>query len=311
MPSDQAPEAFLTDIGTSGDVKYHLGTTFVKTYPNGHSLTQTVLANPSHLETIDPVVLGRARAEQHLMGDVNGDKVVPFIIHGDAAFAGQGVVYETMQMTHLVNYKVGGTIHVVVNNQIGFTTTPNKSRSGTYCTDLARSIDAPIFHVNADSMDDVAKVFAIAAEYRQKYKNDVVIDLIGYRKHGHNELDQPMFTQPLMYKRVAQMKPVADKYEAQLLSEGVLTPEEAKKMKDRIRKELDRAYEASKSHKFKVEEWKSEAWEHLKEVSKFGKDTGIPVTKFKELGEKITTLPNDWTFHPTVKRIYEARRKSI
>ena len=145
------------------------------------------------------------------------------MIHGDAAFAGQGVVYEAMQMADLVNYKVGGTIHVVVNNQIGFTTNPSKSRSGVYCTDLAKSIEAPIFHVNADSMDDVAKVFSIAAEYRQRFKNDVVIDLIGYRRHGHNELDQPSFTQPLMYKRVAQMKPVAEKYEAQLISEGVLT----------------------------------------------------------------------------------------
>lgn len=184
----------LQDFANSGDVKYHLGTTFTKTYPDGRKLTQSVLANPSHLETIDPVVLGRARAEQYLMGDTQGEKVVPFIIHGDAAFAGQGVVYETMQMANLINYRVGGTIHVVVNNQIGFTTTPSKSRSGIYCTDLAKSIDAPIFHVNADSMDDVAKVFSIAAEYRQKYKNDVVIDLIGYRKHGHNELDQPSFT---------------------------------------------------------------------------------------------------------------------
>jgi 2-oxoglutarate dehydrogenase E1 component len=203
LPNEQGAESMLAEAANSGDVKYHLGTTFTKKYPDGRTLTSTVLANPSHLETIDPVVIGRTRAEQYLMGDKNGDKVVPFIIHGDAAFSGQGVVYETMQMAHLVNYKVGGTIHVVVNNQIGFTTTPNKSRSGVYCTDLARSIDAPIFHVNADAVDDVAKVFKIAAEYRQKYHNDVVIDLIGYRKHGHNELDQPSFTQPLMYKRVA------------------------------------------------------------------------------------------------------------
>lgn len=134
-------------------------------------------------------------------------------------------------MANLANYKVGGTIHVVVNNQIGFTTTPSKSRSGVYCTDLAKSIEAPIFHVNADSMEDVAKVFRIAAEYRQKFKNDVVIDLIGYRKLGHNELDQPSFTQPLMYKRVAQMKPVADIYESQLIAEGVLTQEKANELK--------------------------------------------------------------------------------
>lgn len=301
----------MSDFANSGDVKYHLGTTFTKHYPDGRTLTSTVLANPSHLETIDPVVLGRARAEQHLIGDGRGEKVVPILIHGDAAFAGQGVVYESMQMAHLINYKVGGTIHVIVNNQIGFTTTPNKSRSGTYCTDLARSIDAPIFHVNADSMDDVAKVFRIAAEYRQKYHNDVVIDLIGYRKHGHNELDQPSFTQPLMYKRVAQMKPVADKYEAQLVSEGVLSEQDAKAMKDKIKVELERAYEASKNHKFKIEEWKSEEWEGIKDVSKFGKDTGLPIASIKALGEKIAVLPDDWTFHPTVKRIFETRRKSF
>lgn len=157
LPSDVSPDLLLLeDSALSGDVKYHLGTSFTKIYPDGRQLTSTVLANPSHLETIDPVVLGRARAEQHLMGDTKGDRVVPIIIHGDAAFAGQGVVYETLQMSDLKDYSVGGTIHVVVNNQIGFTTLPNKSRSGVYCTDLAKANDAPIFHVNADSMDDVA-----------------------------------------------------------------------------------------------------------------------------------------------------------
>lgn len=233
------------------------------------------------------------------------------MIHGDAAFAGQGVVYETMQMADLVNYKVGGTIHVVVNNQIGFTTNPSKSRSGVYCTDLAKSIESPIFHVNADSMDDVAKVFAIAAEYRQRFKNDVVIDLIGYRRHGHNELDQPSFTQPLMYKQVAQMKPVASIYEAQLISEGVLTQEKSDELKGRVRKELERAYEASKSHEFKIEEWTNDQWESIKDTNKFGGKTGIKAEKLKELGSKIATLPDDWTFHPTVKKIYETRKKAV
>jgi 2-oxoglutarate dehydrogenase E1 component len=146
--------------------------------------------------------MGRARAEQHFMKDDTQTKVCPILIHGDAAFAGQGVVYESLQFENLPNYSVGGTIHVVVNNQIGFTTTPHKSRSGLYCTDVAKCVDAPIFHVNADSMEDVRKVFRIAAEYRQKFHEDVVVDLIGYRKFGHNELDQPMFTQPLMYKKI-------------------------------------------------------------------------------------------------------------
>lgn len=160
-------------------------------------------------------------------------------------------------------------------------------------------------------MDDVVKVFRIAAEYRQKYKNDVVIDLIGYRKNGHNELDQPSFTQPLMYKRVAQMKPVAEKYEAQLVAEGVLKAEDAKQMRAEIRGKLDKAYEASKSHNFKIEEWKSDEWEGLKDMSKLGKDTGLPVEKIKSIGEKLTALPPDWTFHPMVKKIYETKRKAV
>lgn len=147
------------------------------------------------------------------MGDTKREKVCPIQIHGDAAFAGQGVVYETMQMQNLFYYGVGGTIHVVVNNQIGFTTSPHKSRSTVYCTDLAKALNAPVFHVNADSMNDVGKTFRIAAKFRQKFKTDVVIDLIGYRKYGHNELDQPMFTQPMMYKKINKMIPVVKKFE--------------------------------------------------------------------------------------------------
>lgn len=183
----------------SGDVKYHLGTTYDRERADGKKISITLLANPSHLECVNPVVMGRARAQQHFMLDENRKKVCPIIIHGDAAFSGQGVVYESMNMANLTNYTVGGSIHVIANNQVGFTTIPSKGRSGTYSSDLAKSINAPIFHVNADAVDDVAKAFRAAAEYRQKFGEDIVIDLIGYRKFGHNELDQPAFTQPLMY----------------------------------------------------------------------------------------------------------------
>lgn len=170
-----------------------MGTNYTRTYADGKTLTVEVLANPSHLECINPVVMGRCRAENHSRNvrslTKDRDVIVPFLIHGDAAFAGQGVVYEAMQMQDLKNYSVGGCIHVIVNNQIGFTTVPSKGRSGMYSSDLAKSINAPIFHVNADSVEDVHYVFKIAAEYRQKYNHDVVIDLIGYRKFGHNELD--------------------------------------------------------------------------------------------------------------------------
>jgi 2-oxoglutarate dehydrogenase E1 component len=180
--------------GSIGDVKYHWGTQSTKEYPNGKQLTVTLLANPSHLEAVDPVVLGRVRAEQHYMNDQERKKVCPILLHGDAAFAGQGTVYESMQMNGLFNYTTGGCIHIVVNNQIGFTTAPISSRSGLYCTDLGKSIDSPIIHVNADAVEDIIKACQLATEYRQEFSNDVIIDVIGFRRNGHNELDQPRFT---------------------------------------------------------------------------------------------------------------------
>ena len=271
MPKDAGSKG-VNEQDLSGDVKYHLGTSFTRTYPNGKKMTCEVLANPSHLECVNPVVMGRARAESHLKliedkaVENHRNTVVPFLIHGDAAFAGQGVVYESIQMQDLKNYEVGGTIHVIVNNQIGFTTTPYKGRSAIYASDLAKSINAPIFHVNADSMEDVNFVFKVAAEYRQKFNHDVVIDLIGYRKFGHNELDQPSFTQPMMYKQVAKMTPTADLYEKQLIDEGIITPEEAEKMKVHIRGRLEYAYKKSKDHSFNAEDWVTDAWEGIKKI---------------------------------------------
>ena len=174
----------------------------------------TLMANPSHLEAVNPCVQGRARAEQHFLGGKQEDreKVVPIVVHGDAAIAGQGIVYECLQMESLKNYTVGGTIHVVINNQVGFTTTPDRARSSTYCSEVATAISCPVFHVNANSMDDVANTFRIAAQYRQRFGKDVVIDLVGYRKMGHNELDQPSFTQPLMYAIIKNMNPTRNLY---------------------------------------------------------------------------------------------------
>ena len=204
MPTMGEDHEDLNFESHSGDVKYHLGTSYSKTYKDGRQLTIEVLANPSHLECVNPVVMGRVRAENHIRNTAgyktDRSKIVPFLIHGDASFAGQGVVYESMQMQNLKNYTVGGTIHIICNNQIGFTTVPSKARSGNYSSDLAKFINAPIFHVNADSIEDVCQVFKWAAEYRTQFERDVVIDLVGYRKFGHNELDQPSFTNPLMYK---------------------------------------------------------------------------------------------------------------
>ena len=300
----------------TGDAKYHLGTNYTRTYPDGKQLTVEVLANPSHLECINPVVMGRCRAENHsrnVRSDTKDrDVIVPFLIHGDAAFAGQGVVYESMQMQDLKNYSVGGTIHVIVNNQIGFTTVPSKGRSGMYSSDLAKSINAPIFHVNADSAEDVNYVFRIAAEYRQKYNHDVVIDLIGYRKFGHNELDQPSFTQPMMYKRIAEMTPVARIYEQELLDNGTVDHATIERMKKRIVASLEEAYVKSKTHKFKAEDWITDQWEAIQGNNvETAIKTGMEINALKDVGNKITILPEDKTFHRLIRKIFEQRTASI
>lgn len=247
--------------------------------------------------------MGRARAQQHSLGGYKAaqDKVVPIIVHGDAAMAGQGVVFEQLQMQSLDNYKVGGTIHIIVNNQVGFTTTPNKGRSGNYSSDVAKSINAPIFHVNADSMEDVQRTFKFAAEFRQKFNRDVVIDLIGYRKFGHNELDQPSFTQPLMYKVVNQMKPVRDLYRSQLIEQGI--PEESlANIEKSARDIMEDCYAKSKTIQFKKEEWLTEEWAKIKQVDNYGdymNDTGVEIDRLNKIGNQITKLPTDGgKFHP-------------
>jgi len=308
------PEAMeLTQ--NSGDVKYHLGTTLERDYGDGEQKTPikiTILANPSHLEAVNPVVHGRARAEQHFFKEDKRDKVVPIIVHGDAAFAGQGIVYECLQMQDLPNYTVGGTIHVIVNNQVGFTTSPYMSRSGQYCTDVAKGIDAPIFHVNGDRVEDVSRTFAIAAEYRQKFNQDVVIDLIGYRKMGHNELDQPMFTQPMMYSIISKKNPVRNIYRQQLLDEGI-TEDELKSIESKYTQELETAYEKSKTHTFNGEEWESEQWQEIKDPQLYGKfkDTGVDKAALLKIGEQISVLPENKKFHPAIKKVFKQRNDSF
>eukprot|EP00331_Platyophrya_macrostoma_P011783 CAMPEP_0176429856 /NCGR_PEP_ID=MMETSP0127-20121128/13936_1 /TAXON_ID=938130 /ORGANISM="Platyophrya macrostoma, Strain WH" /LENGTH=999 /DNA_ID=CAMNT_0017811693 /DNA_START=78 /DNA_END=3077 /DNA_ORIENTATION=- len=300
--------------GNSGDVKYHLGTTYDKTFPDGHHMSLNILANPSHLEAGNPVVAGNARAFQDFLKDSTRDKVLPIILHGDAAFAGQGVVYETMQMQDLFDYTVGGTIHIVINNQIGFTTTPREARTGLYCTDVAKAVDAPIIHVNGDEPELVDLALEFAVEYRQKYKKDVVIDIIGYRRYGHNELDQPSFTQPLMYKIIDKTPPVYNKYRDRLLKEGVLTEEKVAEMEKKFNDFLEKAYQESRTSKFDREKWIASAFENVaKPTAQHGSvnDTGVAIDILKDLGKKITTLPDDLHPHPQIKKIYENRLKSI
>ena len=214
------------NVQGSGDVKYHLGATGVHEADTGENLAVTVAPNPSHLEWVDPVVEGMVRAKQDAIGDDQRALVLPILLHGDAAFAGQGIVAETLNLAGLEGYATGGTIHVVINNQIGFTTSPTEARSSTYATDVAKMVQAPIFHVNGDDPEAVWHVAALAFEYRQRYKRDVVIDLFGYRRWGHNEADEPSYTQPLMYAKIKNHTSVAQLYGEQLVRTGVITREE-------------------------------------------------------------------------------------
>ncbi len=211
------------DKKISGDVKYHMGIcSEVKNELTTKKMELILLDNPSHLEAVDPLVIGKTKSSQFFADDKSGDKILSLMIHGDAGFSGQGVVYETFNLSHLPDYSTHGIIHIVVNNQIGFTTDPLKGRSSPYCTDVARIINAPIFHVNADDPEAVMHVCKIAAEWRSKYKEDVVIDLVCYRRYGHNELDEPMITHPSMYQYITKQKKVIQKYSEKLLSDKTI-----------------------------------------------------------------------------------------
>lgn len=234
----------------SGDVKYHLGVFQERLNRETNQMVRiTVVANPSHLEYVNPVLLGKARAEMFVRGDSKGNKVLPIIIHGDASFCGQGVVFESMHLSDLPNYTTHGTIHIVANNQVGFTTDPRFSRSSRYCTDVAKVVNAPIFHVNADDPDACINCARIATEYRSKFKRDVVLDIVGYRRNGHNEADEPMFTQPLMYQRIRKLKPVSVLYSEKLIKEGVMTAAEYKELVDKFDKMFEDGWKSSKELK--------------------------------------------------------------
>ena len=221
----------------SGDVKYHLGASADREF-DGTTIHVSLAPNPSHLEAVDPVVLGKARAKQDQRGDTERSQVMAILMHGDAAFAGQGLVAESLDLSDLGGYRIGGTIHFVVNNQIGFTTLPTYSRSGPYCTEIAKIVQAPILHVNGDDPEAVVHVSRIATEYRQHFKRDIVIDMFCYRRHGHNESDEPMFTQPLMYKEIAGHKTVKEVYAARLEAEGFVTAAEVAALDAALREKL-------------------------------------------------------------------------
>ncbi|XP_019874476.2 2-oxoglutarate dehydrogenase complex component E1 isoform X2 [Aethina tumida] len=302
----------------SGDVKYHLGTYIERlNRVTNKNIRLAVVANPSHLETVDPVVQGKTRAEQFYRGDGEGKKVMSMLLHGDAAFSGQGVVFETMHLSELPAYTTHGTIHIVANNQIGFTTDPRFSRSSPYCTDVARVVNAPIFHVNADDPESVIHVCNLAAEWRATFHKDVVIDLVCYRRNGHNEIDEPMFTQPLMYRKIKSTKPCLDKYSEQLIQEGVVTEEDVKQVKEKYDKICEEAFERARQEThIKYKDWIDSPWSGFFE----GKDplkvnpTGVIEDTLVHIGKRFSSPPPnaaEFIIHKGIERILKARMDMV
>jgi 2-oxoglutarate dehydrogenase E1 component len=302
------------EVEGSGDVKYHLGSSSDRVFDD-NAVHLSLTANPSHLEIVDPVVLGKARAKQDQRGDKERKSVLPLLIHGDAAFAGQGVVAECFGLSGLRGHKSGGSIHFIVNNQIGFTTSPHFARSSPYPSDVAKMIEAPIFHANGDDPESVVFASKIAVEFRQKFKKPVVIDMFCYRRFGHNETDEPFFTQPLMYKAIAAHETIVNVYSKRLIAEGVITAEEFDAMKADYRKSLDEDFAASEGYKANKADWLDGRWSGMKSAKDLDDPrkglTGVDLKKLKDIGLKITKVPKTFAVHKTMQRVLDARHKMI
>ncbi|MGE0699375.1 MAG: 2-oxoglutarate dehydrogenase E1 component, partial [Hyphomicrobiaceae bacterium] len=302
------------DVEGSGDVKYHLGASSDREF-DGNKVHLSLTANPSHLEIVDPVVLGKVRAKQDQLGCKPGERepVLPLLIHGDAAFAGQGVVAESLGLSGLTGHRVGGSIHFVINNQIGFTTNPRYSRSSPYCTDVAKMVEAPIFHVNGDDPEAVVHVAKIAIEFRMRFQKPVVIDMVCYRRYGHNESDEPAFTQPIMYRKIRSHPTTVELYGNRLAEEGVVSPEELQSMKAAFRARLDDEMAAAESYKPNKADWLDGRWAGVglpADDARRG-DTGVALDTLRDVGRRITTLPQDFNPHRTIQRLVERRREMI
>ncbi len=299
-----------------GDVKYHKGYSADPLTRGGHQVHLSLASNPSHLEFVNPVVEGVARAKQTRLDDRERTKVIPILIHGDAAFAGQGVCYETLNLSQLEGYCTGGTLHLVINNQVGFTTSPQDARSTTYSTDLAKMLESPIFHVNGDDPEAVWYVSRLATEYRQKFKSDVVIDLICYRKHGHNEGDEPSFTQPLMYKKIKTHPSTRELYEKALSAAGLVPEPDAKALVDEAMAKFSSAQELAREKKPNPHQSVFEgAWKGLRQPTE--KDlfkpakTAVDEKALRSIAERINRMPPGFHLHPKLGRFFEARAKAV
>jgi 2-oxoglutarate dehydrogenase E1 component len=309
----QGGAAHPEDIGGSGDVKYHLGTSSDRSF-GANSIHLSLTANPSHLEAVDPVVVGKVRAKQDQREDRERKQVMALLMHGDAAFAGQGLVPETLDLSELKGYRIGGTIHFVVNNQIGFTTNPVNSRSGPYCSDVAKIVQAPIFHVNGDDPEAVVHVARIAIEFRQAFNKDVVIDMFCYRRFGHNEGDEPAFTQPLMYKAIAKHPTTRKIYSEKLVAEKVLTAAEAQAVSESWSKRLEDDFEAANSYKVNKADWLEGAWSGLESVQGYDARRGfteVSMEVLKEVGAALTRVPEGFTINRKIQRQLDAKKKAI
>lgn len=299
-----------------GDVKYHLGYTTTKNTMNGKKVNITLAPNPSHLEAVGAIVQGMARAEIDLNYKGDTDKIVPIIIHGDASIAGQGIVYELVQMSELKGYRVGGSIHLVVNNQVGFTTNYLDARSSTYSTDIAKVIQSPIFHVNADDIEAVVYTIELAMEYREKFDKDVFIDLLGYRKYGHNEGDEPRFTQPILYKIIESHPDPWSIYSSLLEEKGVVKKEEAEKIRDQINEKLEQdLQESQKAERAYFKSFLNDVWQDIRTAKPedfvSSPDTALPYEIIADIGNKITTLPSDKAFNKKLIKLMNERNKMI
>ena len=301
------------EAGGSGDVKYHMGASADREF-DGNNVHLSLQANPSHLEVVAPVVIGRVRAKQNQHNDTNDRlSVLGIVLHGDAAFAGQGIVAETFDFSGLRGYRTGGTIHIVVNNQIGFTTSPNYSRSSPYCTDVAKMVMAPIMHINGDDPEAVVHASRIATEFRQKFACDVVLDIISYRRYGHNEGDEPAFTQPVMYKTIGSHDSISKIYASQLINEGVLSDQEAKDEVDNHINFLEKEFEAGTNYKPNKADWLEGQWSSLRAAHGDDRRGETSVTKddLELIGKAITTIPENLQVNKKLSRIIEARKKTI
>ena len=298
------------DVDGSGDVKYHLGASSDREF-DGNNVHLSLTANPSHLEAVNPVVIGKVRAKQDQLNDKERIKVMPILLHGDAAFAGQGVVAECFALSGLRGHKTGGTMHIVVNNQIGFTTAPHFSRSSPYPTDNALVVESPIFHVNGDDPEAVVHAAKVATEFRQKFHKDVVIDIICYRRFGHNEGDEPMFTNPVMYKKIKTHKTTLSLYTERLVKDGLIPEGEIEDMKTAFQAHLNDEFEAGKDYKPNKADWLDGKWSHLdrrKDEYQRGKTAIAPET-LAEVGTALTRTPDNFPLHKTVGRLLDAKKK--